>query len=95
MMPRPMNDRANGNSKRILEHLTGEMAEIDRHADGAEHRIGAPHQEHRQQDQPHIDEAIHRLAEFAGALGKGQAAPERHKADQMQPEPEIRRGCGV
>ena len=79
-----------GKQKRILEHLAGEVAEIDRHADSAEDRIGTPHQEHRQQDQPHVDEAIYGLAEFGGALGEGQAAPEGHEAEQVRPETEIR-----
>ena len=57
----------------------------------AEHRVDPPHQEHRKQDQRDIDQAVHRLGELAVALRQGQAAPERQKAAQMQPEGEILR----
>ena len=54
----PDQRQCEGEQQGILEHDVGEMSEIQRDAECAEHRIGSPHQDHRDEQQADIEQAV-------------------------------------
>src|SRR5271157_2943876 len=64
------------------------MAEIDDHADRAEHYVDAAVEEQPEGDERNVERAIDRLAEFV-AFACGDPAPERHRAEQVEPKAEV------
>src|SRR5262245_53146277 len=75
--------------ERVLEHPLGQVGQVTGNAEGTEHRIDPPAQQHGQQHEPDIEEAVERLGDFAAAFGEAQAAPERHQAEEMEPERKV------
>src|SRR5439155_15649371 len=70
-------------------HGPGEPHQVGVHADGAVEEEYAAPEEHADGDESEVEQAVEEPAPFAPAVHRGDRAPERGHAEQVQPEGEI------